>query len=88
MCVQKFYIDEILDELLKYITANNANMLRTIMDEMKYKLSYAYITNRRDKHYFYFTEVDYSPEAIESRFAAFYLPSMTQDPWQHLSQQK
>lgn len=34
------------------------------------------------------TEVDYSPEAIESRFAAFYLPSMTQDPWQHLSEQK
>ncbi|KAF1805108.1 hypothetical protein FB192DRAFT_1056488 [Mucor lusitanicus] len=24
-------------------------------------------------------------EAIEHRFAAFYLPSMTQDPWKHLS---
>lgn len=35
-----------------------------------------------------FTEVDYSPEAIESRFAVFYLPSMTQDPWKHLLQQK
>ncbi|KAI9361432.1 hypothetical protein BD770DRAFT_441443 [Pilaira anomala] len=33
-------------------------------------------------------EVDYSPEAIESRFAVFYLPSMTQDPWKHLLQQK
>jgi hypothetical protein len=33
-------------------------------------------------------DVDYSPEAIEERFAVFYLPSMTQDPWQHLEKQK
>lgn len=33
-------------------------------------------------------DVDYSPEAIEQRFAPFYLPSMTQDPWQHLTQQQ
>lgn len=31
-------------------------------------------------------DVDYSPEAIEQRFAPFYLPSMTKDPWQHLTQ--
>ena len=29
-------------------------------------------------------DVDYTPEAIEQRFAPFYLPSMTQDPWQSL----
>ncbi len=29
-------------------------------------------------------DVDYSPEAIEQRFSPFYLPSMTQDPWQQL----
>ncbi|CAO3618634.1 unnamed protein product [Mucor fragilis] len=33
----------------------------------------------------YHPDVDYTPEAIEQRFAAFYLPSMTQDPWRHLS---
>ncbi|KAL0142035.1 hypothetical protein V8B55DRAFT_1494432 [Mucor lusitanicus] len=33
----------------------------------------------------YHPDVDYTPEAIEHRFAAFYLPSMTQDPWKHLS---
>ncbi|KAL9548911.1 hypothetical protein PS6_006355 [Mucor atramentarius] len=30
-------------------------------------------------------DVDYAPEAIEQRFAAYYLPSMTQDPWKHLA---
>jgi hypothetical protein len=33
----------------------------------------------------YTPDVDYSPEAIEARFSTFYLPSMTQDPWQHLT---
>jgi hypothetical protein len=33
-------------------------------------------------------DVDYTPEAIEARFSAFYLPSMTQDPWSHLQPSK
>ncbi|KAL7311087.1 hypothetical protein PS15m_008897 [Mucor circinelloides] len=33
----------------------------------------------------YHPDVDYAPEAIEQRFAAYYLPSMTQDPWKHLA---
>lgn len=31
-------------------------------------------------------DVDYSPEAIEQRFAPFYSSVMTQDPWAHLEQ--
>lgn len=35
-----------------------------------------------------YIEVDYSPEAIESRFSAYYSPSITKDPWSHLSQER
>ncbi|KAI9470575.1 MAG: hypothetical protein EXX96DRAFT_622788 [Benjaminiella poitrasii] len=31
-------------------------------------------------------DVDYSPEAIEKRFAIFYHPEVTKDPWEHLEQ--
>lgn len=40
--------------------------------------------NRRSTHRQ--VDVDYTPEAIEQRFAVFYLPSMTQDPWKHLEE--
>ncbi|KAG2212747.1 hypothetical protein INT46_010707 [Mucor plumbeus] len=36
----------------------------------------------------YHVDVDYTPEAIEERFSTFYLPSMTQDPWEHLKGQQ
>ncbi|CEP08509.1 hypothetical protein [Parasitella parasitica] len=35
----------------------------------------------------YHVDVDYTPEAIEQRFSAYYLPSMTQDPWMQLTEQ-
>ncbi|KAI8640872.1 hypothetical protein BD408DRAFT_419175 [Parasitella parasitica] len=35
----------------------------------------------------YHPDVDYTPEAIEQRFSAYYLPSMTRDPWMHLTEQ-
>lgn len=39
--------------------------------------------NNNSKQY---TEVDYSPEAIEARFSVFYSPSITKNPWSHLTQ--
>lgn len=36
----------------------------------------------------YYPEVDYSPEAIEARFSAYYSPSVTKDPWSHLTQER
>ncbi|KAG2203797.1 hypothetical protein INT47_012730 [Mucor saturninus] len=40
--------------------------------------------NHHSKQY---TDVDYSPEAIEARFSAYYSPSITKDPWSHLIQE-
>ena len=44
--------------------------------------------NNKPRQPIYHVDVDYTPEAIEERFSAFYLPNMTQDPWKHLTGQQ